>query len=154
MTHPAPAAIDALLKLLRSEQTLVYQVNGVDTRVRVDDGMPVADLDDPDAIGIGLSLDEVAATSDTRFDLRGGEDRFDISCVVQSWTGDVEAPAPRSRAFELLDIVRDVLAAHQNLGLPGLVIDARLSRWSYRPTQDATGVAALIDFTVRVHARR
>lgn len=146
-SHPAPAAIAALADLVRL---------AAPPGVQVDDGEPVADLDVPDAIGIGIDVGDVASASATvEYAAASEQQPFDVACLVQSASGDTDLATVRARAFELLDVVGAVLAASPDLGLPGVVWDARIPGWSLRSVRlREKGVLAVIEFPVRINAYR
>lgn len=142
-----PAAVDALLGLVRG--AFAGQA------VRVDDGPPITDLDEPDAIGVGVSVETGApGTAHRGFHVGSTDESFGLTCVAQSWSGDTELATRRTRVFELLDTVDTVLEQTPDLGLPGRVIDARIESWDYRPIQDGRGCLALVEFTVRINTYR
>ncbi len=157
IVHPAAAAVDAILAALRAEPALDYEIDGRAARVRVDDGPPVTDLDEPDAIGVGLAVGEVPPlTGETRQGLgRRRTESFDVTCAVDCWTGDPSALAERrARAYALLDVVHEVLTRGRDLG--GAVMTALVVRHTYRGYQRdrAPGVGAVLEFVVRVRAFR
>lgn len=156
MANPAPAAVDALVALLRTAAVDGGPLAGV----RVDDGPPPGEeFDEFDAIGVGVSVDEFEAIQSTPGYALGSEDEpADVQCTAQSWTGDADPEVwgrLRTRAFELLDVVRDQLTMHPDLGLPGVVWRAEVARWSLRQALTESGAPmAVVPFTVRINAYR
>lgn len=152
LTHPVPAAMDAFLARLRATSRLDYLVDGVPARVRVDDGPPIRGLDDPDAIGIGMTVQDVQAAQGTVQHGYGSRtEQFDVSCAIDSWTGNPDDLASRRvRAYELLAVVTSELAEDPTLA--GTVIWARITRHTYRPYTGEDGAGVLLEFAVRMDA--
>lgn len=145
--HPVAAAIAALVDLVRA---------AAPTGVQVDDGDPLANIDEQDAIGIGVDIGDVAgATSQLGYAVGSQEQPFDLSCVVQSSSGDGDLAGARTRVFELVDVVAGVLAEVPQLGVPDVVWDARIASWSLRTLRRRdVGALAVVEFTVRVNTYR
>lgn len=149
MSHPGAAALDAL----RARCETAPQLAGV----RVCDGPPVSGIQEPDVVALGTALVDLvpSAVGQGRRDFGGGRlESFDMACLAQSLSGDVTAlPAVRARAYDLVDAVAAVIDADRSLG--EVCMDAQVVRVAYRPVIDEkSGVLALIEFTVRVEARR
>lgn len=145
MAHPVVAVLDALL----IEIGIAPALSGV----QIFDGPPVAEIDH-DAIAVGVSIDDATgATGTTRPGY--GTDRtetFDITGFTQAWSGDVDIAARRARAFALLDALRSLLIADPSVG--GTCQQAVMTRWAYRPVQGPAGSLAVVNFGIRVNARR
>ena len=156
VSAPIPAALDALIGLIASEPDhnglLVGTAPGLEG-VQIFDG-PVLSGVDSDALGLGISIEDVSAASGE--ERPGFGDRrtesHDITGLVQSSTGGVDIGTPRARAYELLDALRAVLVANRDVG--GTCDWARLVRSTYRPVQVADGCLVLIEFAIRVDATR
>lgn len=154
--HVGAQLLDALLSVMRA--AAAEQPEG--QPIRVDDGIPISDLETPDSIAIGSAVDDVAPVIGQReFSVRSHRSSYDITCAVQSWTGDVDAEAIsrcRRRAFEVLDLAEAAIRASPRLGLDALVTDSRVTTITYRPVvaepDDGTvqGVLALVEFTVHI----
>lgn len=144
-TDPIDDAIVAIVALLRAQPELAS--------VRIEDGPPPTGISEPDAIGVGVSTEDVEAGSTTTSRAMGSESEpIDIRCVTQSWSGETDFAPLRRRALELVEIVRRLLP---QLVIPG-VMSARVVRRSYRPLPAMGGEPpmALVEFTVRVDAYR
>lgn len=147
--HPVPAAVEALVQLLRDAPALAG--------VRVEDGPPPNDLDERDSIGVGLLTEDVeVAASELRRRVGSTDEVFEVLCVAQCWSGDdLGWPPVRRRAYDLVDAVAAVLVAAPQLGVAGQVTVARLTRTAYRPERTSQGEAmAVVEFTVVVDAYR
>lgn len=147
MGHPVPETIDALLALWRAEPELGGG------KVRVDDGPPVDGIDVGDALGVGLGVQDATGSQvATSYGYGSREHGFDVTCVAQSWSGDTDLAAVRTRVYEMLGAAQRALDLFRDLG--GVVDWARVTRHTYRGTRDEAGALALIEFTVRVDAHR
>lgn len=128
--------------------------------IRIDDGIPISDVEMPDSIAIGSAVDEVApVTSQPTLLLASSLVGHDITCAVQSWTGDVHATAlseRRARAFEVLTVALNALRDRPDLGLGDLITDMSVTSTSYRPVvaepSDDTvqGCLALVEFVIHI----
>jgi len=157
MSEPVDDAVNAILGLLGPAP----DANGVRTATaagvagwQVFDGPPLADIENPDVIGVGLAVEGgAAAVGETRREIGGRHvESFTVSCAVQSWSGDTAMSGMRVRAYGGFRAVRDVLVANRDLG--GVCDWARVVRHTYRPVQGPDGALALIDFAIRVDATR
>lgn len=146
--HPAPAAVAALHELLLAQQT--------DT-LRVAFGDP-GEIEESDVIAVGLAVfTPQAVTGQVRRTMGHDDLPFDVSCTAQSWSGDLGEAAAltrMARVYELVDIVRGVLRANPDLGLPGVVQQAYVTRESFSQVPTNRGDAAENEFTVHVDAYR
>lgn len=146
--HPAPLAVAALHGLLVAEQT--------DT-LRIAFGDP-GEIEESDVIGVGLGVFTPQAVTGQVRRTMGHEDLpFEVACTAQSWSGEYDeaaALARMARVYELVDIVRAVLRATPDLGLPGVVQQAFVTRESFSQVPTNRGDAAENEFTVHVDAYR
>lgn len=153
-TSAVPAAIDALLTLLRAAPELAD--------VQVIDGPPmVEDLSDTDYVTVGWQpgADE-AAQIDQRFASAGARNRDEdsvILCYLEAWSGDSEMQPRRARAFELLAIVENLIrASGPNPDAPtlnGAVLWSEFTAGSLRQVLTDQGATAGIGFAVACRAR-
>lgn len=152
-TSAVPAAIDALLAILRAAPAL----DGVD----VIDGPPIDDGSEQDWVAIGWqpSGEEGAQLGQT-FAYAGGRRRDEESLIhgwVESWTGDGDIRVPRLRAFELLGVIeaeiRNSDAQPEAASLGGAVLWSEFSAGLLRQTSDDQGMKAGIAFTIACRAR-
>ncbi|NUL09069.1 hypothetical protein [Streptomyces lunaelactis] len=152
-TSAVPAAIDALLAILRAAPAL----DGVD----VIDGPPLDDGSTHDWVAIGWQPtgDEGAQLGQT-FAYAGGRRRDEESLIhgwAESWTGDGDIRVPRLRAFELLGVIEsairnsDAQPAAANLG--GVVLWSEFSAGLLRQVSDDMGLKAGIGFSIACRAR-
>lgn len=152
-TSAVPAAIDALLAILRAAPALAG--------VEVIDGPPTGDMSAADLVAVGWQPDDgEAATLAQNFAYAGArrrDEEFVISCWLESWTGDSDVAARRTRAFELLAVVEDALRASdvapEAPTLGGTVLWAQLSAGSLRQSFTDQGVKAGIAWSVACRAR-
>ena len=152
-TSTVPAAIDALLVILRTAPEL--------SGVRVFDGPPTDDMAGPDFVAVGWQPEGEEAPAITQdFNAAGARTRdeeFDLLCWAESWTGDRSVSARRVRAFELLAVVEQAIRASgaqpEAPTLGGVVLWSHLTGATLRQmfTQDGTRVG--IAFTVSCRAR-
>jgi hypothetical protein len=157
--HPVPQVVGQLFQLVRAEVETRRLANpsNPDTIIRVDLGDP-GRFEEFHAIGVGLATVPVGPVED-RGPLRRtpGADNHDVDvlCVALSWTGDDDRLAWMTKAFGLVDIVRDVLAANPGLGLDKVVetawVDSTTFSWA---TEGLTASKAVVEFMVRVRAYR
>lgn len=151
-TSRVPAAIDALLAILRASATL--------DGVSIVDGPPTNDLSATENIFVGYQpAAQAAATLTQEFNAAGARTRdeeFSIPCYVESRSGDTGMQARRARCFVLLGAVEDALratdAAPTAPTLTGTVLWAELTVGNLYQSQ-AQGAQAGIDFTVSCRAR-
>lgn len=74
---------------------------------------------------------------------------LNIPCRVWSWAGDDDLGARRDRAIELLEAVRDILAA--DVTLDGACDEAWIGpSWTGIPINDDQGVSYQIGFSIQV----
>jgi hypothetical protein len=151
-TSSVPAAIDALLALLRAAPELAD--------VQVLDGPPVGDLADADYVTVGWQpgADEGASLSQS-FAYAGARVREEDSVIlgyVESWSGDTDMKARRDRAFELLGVVESVIrASGGNPTAPtlgGVVQWAEFTAGSLRQISSDQGLTAGIGWSVTCKA--
>lgn len=155
MTHPAPQCIENLLSRLGPEDADGVRMGvGEFADVRIFDGPPLADIENPDVIAIGLSIEDIAAAQGETVHGWGGQrqEPFVLTGLTQSWSGEVAMAARRARVYELLRLLGVVLKTDQTLG--GACDWARIVRHTYRPVQTPSGALALIEFAIRVDATR
>lgn len=152
-TSAVPAAIDALLTILRAAPDLAD--------VDVIDGPPLDDGSEQDWVAVGWqpSGDEGAQLGQS-FAYAGGRRRDEQSVIngfVESWTGDGDIRVPRLRAFELLGVIEsairnsDAQPTAANLG--GVVLWSEFSAGVLRQVSDDMGMKAGIAFTIACRAR-
>jgi hypothetical protein len=153
-TSAVPAAIDALLAILRAAPALA----GVD----IVDGPPTGDMSAEDIVAVGWQPDgeEAAASLVQEFAYAGArrrDEEFVISCWLESWTGDTDVRARRVRAFELLAVVEDAVrasdAAPEAPTLGGAVLWAHLTAGTLRQSSTDQGVRVGVAFSVACRAR-
>ncbi|SDN17820.1 hypothetical protein [Streptomyces wuyuanensis] len=152
-TSAIPGAIDALLTVLRAAPDLAD--------VQVLDGPPVGDQSAQDYVAVGYqegAEESVQMAQD--FNAAGARTRdedFDILCWIDTWTGDSDVSARRTRAFELLAVVEDAIRASgvspTAPTLNGAVLWAHLTNASLRQANTTDGVRAVIAFSVSCRAR-
>lgn len=152
-TSAVPAAIDALLAILRAAPGL--------SEVLIVDGPAAVNLTDRHRIYVGyapgaeqsvdIEQDFASAGARTR------DENFTIACYAESWAGDRDMALRRTRVFELLAAVEDALratdAAPEAPTLNGSVQWAQLSAGSLVQEQNSDGALAGLPFTVACRAR-
>lgn len=152
-TSRVPAAIDALVSILNGAEVL--------SGVVVHDGHPGTDLEDADLVVVGWDP-ESGSSVDMRqdFNAAGARTRnedFDVLCFAQSWTGDTDMSARRTRAFALLAAVEDALratsAAPDAPTLGGAVLWAHLTAAQVTQARGPDGVIVGVSFRVTCRAR-
>ncbi|MFF5421802.1 hypothetical protein [Streptomyces misionensis] len=108
VTSRVPAAVGALLDILRAAPSLAGQV-------RIEDGPTAVNLTDRDRIYVGWQpTGEAAVSLQQDFNAAGARTRdevFTIACYVESRAGDKDMSARRNRAFEILGVVESELRA-------------------------------------------
>lgn len=126
-------------------------VDEPDTAVKL--GPLRADLDEADAVGIGVDAgteEGEPARSVTLRGLRSRRETQEITCVAQSLNGDDDLALACRRAHALVAEVESVL--------PRLVEDlepvweAAVASYAYRPVRTEQGALAVLEFVVRVEA--
>lgn len=155
--HPVGDAVSALFHLVEAAAAARYVEGDHASVIRVELGNP-GEFEEWAAIGVGLGtapiepVDERPVTRTLGYDLHD----FDIVCVALAWSGDDEAREPLMfRAFELVDVVREVLRVNPRLGLESRAVQSAWVDRSGLGWEDVgRGVQALVEFTVRVSASR
>ena len=155
MGAPAlPEVLDALYALVR-EEAGVPDGGDVVGDLAVKDGPLRQDLDERDAIGIGVDAGteegEPAGIASARIGLRR-QDSFTITCVAQSLDGDDDLAAARRRANALLVFVEAAVTRLEET--VGAVWSAETVGHAYRPLRTDNGALAVIESSVRVEAMR
>lgn len=154
--HPVPVVVARLYELVGAAAAAQAVPGDAVSVIRVDLGDP-GEFEDFAAIGIGLGASPVQI-DDQRPRRTPGYDHheFDVGCLALAWSGDDDRLTWMVRAYELVDLVRDVLAlpANVGLGLGKVVESARVDRTSFSWTEDARGLKAQVEFSVRVKAYR
>ncbi|MGW4388205.1 hypothetical protein [Streptomyces sp. NPDC004685] len=152
LTSRVPAALDALLAILRAAPALA--------ETRIVDGPETTNLTDRDRIHVGWQPGGDAAVTLTQdFNSAGARSRdeeFEIACYAESRGGETDMTARRARAFELVGAVEQALratdAAPTAPTLNGAVLWAHLTTGNL--TQDQTsGARAGVAFSVSCRAR-
>lgn len=153
--HPLDRLLDQLLEVGRRAY------DGHDS-VRIDEGVPVADVELPDSFAVASLIDEVAPVlggAPSRA-ARTSRSAYDIGCAVQCATGDPDVTALRKHAFEVYGLLLAELNRDRRLGIPDLVLNSWVARLGYRPVvadpdedQDEYGqsFAALVLLEFAIH---
>ncbi|GAA2929840.1 hypothetical protein [Streptomyces enissocaesilis] len=152
-TSRVPAAIDALLAILRAAPALA--------EVTIIDGPPVGDMADADLVAVGWSPSaEAGAELAQDFASAGARTRdedFTVTGWIESWSGDSDVAPRRTRAFALLAVVEDAIrATGPNPDAPtlnGAVLWAHLTRAQLQQFSTDQGIRAGLAFTVSCRAR-
>lgn len=155
-TSKVPAAIDALVSILRASSAL--------SGVRVIDGPPAgstSDQADNDYVYVGWQPDsDIAAEMTQDFNAAGARTRdeaFTIPGTIDTWSGDTDMSARRARAFVLLAALEDAIrATGANPTAPNLnstVLWAHLTNGNLEQASTEKGVRARIPFAVSCRAR-
>lgn len=152
-TSAVPAAIDALLEILRAAPEL--------EGVEVIDGPPVDDQSEADQLCVGYQPGEGESASMVQDFAYAGARRRDeqgvINCWIDTWSGDDEVQPRRQRAFALLAVVEDVLRASDTAReaptLGGVVQWSQLAAGSLNQVLTDQGMRVGIAFTVTFFAR-
>lgn len=151
-TSRVPAAVDALLTILRASSALAD--------VSVVDGPPTTNLSDLDHVFVGYQPSADAAVQLVQdFNAAGArtrDEQFTIGCYAESRSGDTDMQARRARCFALVAAVEDALratgAAPAAPTLNGTVLWAHVTTGNLMQGQSA-GAQAGVEFTVSCHAR-
>ncbi|PAZ15681.1 hypothetical protein CLM62_12860 [Streptomyces sp. SA15] len=151
-TSRVPAAVDALLSILRAASAL--------SAVDVVDGPPTTDLSNLKRIHVGWQPGAEAAVGlRQEFAYAGArrrDEEFDIVCYAEARSGDTDMAARRTEVFALVAAVEDALratdAAPTAPTLNGAVLWAELTTGSLQQVQ-ADGSLAGLAFTVACRAR-
>ncbi|WP_455360021.1 hypothetical protein [Streptomyces sp. SYSU K21746] len=152
-TSAVPAAINAILALLRAEAGL--------SGVQVIDGPPTLDMADSEIVVIGWQDGgEQAVEEIQQFAYAGARSRdsdFSIACWLDTWSGDNDIGVRRARAYELLAVVENALRASVAKpaapALGGVVQWAHITRIVLRQDFNNDGVQASLAFTITCRAR-
>ncbi|AEM87086.1 hypothetical protein [Streptomyces violaceusniger] len=152
-TSRVPAAIEALLAIWRAAPDLAG--------VQILDGPPVVDQAAADYLLVGWSPNTELSVEFTQdFNAAGARTRdeeFSILCYLETWTGDSDVAARRTRAFELLAVCEEtVRASGSNPTAPtlnGAVLWAEIASGSLIQASTDKGVRAAIPFVVTCRAR-
>ena len=152
-TSRIPAAITALVALWQAAPGLAG--------VTVVDGPPTSDQSDPDYVYVGWQTGEDAAAEMAQNFANAGarsrDETFDILCQTDSFTGDADVAARRTRAFQLLAAIEDSLratgAAPSAPTLGGAVLWAHLTQARLIQRNTDQGVQVGIAFRISCHAR-
>lgn len=139
-----PAALQHLLQRLADHPDLAD--------VQTIDGSSVEDVE-TERLLVGVSTEEVLPVEGTERSAGLGSTRetFDIVCVIEVFTGDVDVAPVRARAFELLGHVKQAIHA-QGLGPQVPVGGVWVTDVSYAPTLSTEGVQVNVQFSIRVNA--
>jgi hypothetical protein len=151
-TSRVPAAVDALLSILRASAAL--------SGVSIVDGPPTTNLSDLDHVFVGYQPGAEAAVTLTQdFNAAGARTRdeeFEISCYAESRSGDTDMQTRRSRCFALVAAVEEALratvAAPTAPTLNGTVLWAHVTAGNLMQGQ-SQGAQAGANFTVSCRAR-
>lgn len=152
-TSRVPAAVDALLEILRAAPGLA--------EVRIIDGPPPStNLTERHRLYIGYQPDgEAAVTMTQQFanaGARGRDENFSIGCYAESRAGDKDMAIVRNRVFDTVGEVEIALRATNELPeaptLNGTVQWANLTTGDLTQTTESGSLAGLA-FTVTCRAR-
>lgn len=152
MTSRVPAAVDALLAILRAAPALAD--------VRIEDGPSMVNLTERRRIYVGWQpSEEPAVTLQQDFNAAGARTRdeaFTIACYAESRSGDKDIALHRTRVFELVGAVETALrataAAPEAPTLNGTVLWAHLTAGDLT-YKTADGTLAGLAFSVSCRAR-
>lgn len=152
-TSAVPAAIDALLAILRAAPALA--------EVRVIDGPPGVNLTERHRIYVGYSPGAEQAVEIQQSFASAGARRRDedasIACYAETRGGDTDMSLRRTKIFELLAAVEEALratdAAPTAPTLNGAVLWSELTAGSLVQEQGDKGTLAGLSFTVAYRAR-
>ncbi|WP_069885275.1 hypothetical protein [Streptomyces luteocolor] len=151
-TSRVPAAVDALLAILRAEPLLAG--------VRIIDGPEATNLTERNVIFVGWQPGGEAAVSlQQEFNAAGARTRdevFEIACYAETRAGDKDMAARRARVFEMVAAVEQALratdAAPEAPTLNGSVLWSGLTAGSLQQAQSEGAICGLA-FTVACRAR-
>ncbi|MEV8354624.1 hypothetical protein ACFVTT_38660 [Streptomyces niveus] len=154
-TSAVPAAVDALLEILRAVPDLSPAAD-----VRVIDGPPGVNFTERHRVYVGYSPGADQAVEIQQSFASAGARRRDeeaaIYCYIETRGGDKDMSVRRARAFELLAVVEDALratdAAPEAPTLNGTVQWSELTAGALTQEQNEGALAGLA-FTVRIRAR-
>ena len=152
LTSRVPAAVDALLAILRAAPGLAD--------VMVLDGPPRTNLSGTERLYIGHQPDGGPAVSLAQdFNSAGARTRdeaFAIHCYAETWSGDTDMQVHRLRVFELVGEVETALRATNDAPTAPTLTNTVL--WAHVTAGDLTqaqgeGASAGVVFTVTCQAR-
>lgn len=146
----APAVLDALRTTWSADPTLSAAVTA--GTLGIYDGPPVTDRSRPTELWIGASgtdPDEtVVSGAQDLVDFEGDVDeQLDITCAVWASAGGTDIAAARSTALALFNAAVTAIRG-TTLGLAALRPVTSVTSWDLRQTQAASGVGAVLTFTV------
>lgn len=151
-TSRVPAAVDALLAILRAAPALAQAL--------VLDGPPI-ELAGNQRLYVGWAPDGGAAVNLTQdFNAAGARTRdedFVINCYAEVWSGDTSMQVQRTAVFALVAAVETALratgAAPEAPTLNGTVLWSHLTAGDLAQFQDTDGARAGLAFAVTCRAR-
>lgn len=152
-TSTVPAAVDALLAILRASAAL--------SAVTVVDGPPTTSVAGPDHLFIGWQPgSEAAVTLQQDFNAAGArtrDEQYDIVGYAESRTGDLSMSISRTRVFEVIAALEGALRATEAAPaaptLNGTVQWAHLTTGNFAQIQTNDGPVAGLAFTIHCRAR-
>jgi hypothetical protein len=152
VTSRVPAAVDALLAILRAAPALAD--------VRIVDGPESVNLTERHRIYVGWQQNAESAVDLVQdFNSAGARTRdedFTIACYAESRTGDKDMAVRRARVFEIVAAVETALratdAAPEAPTLNGTVLWSHVTAGALIQEQDRGALAGL-NFTVSCRAR-
>ncbi|MGA6159593.1 hypothetical protein ACPEIC_40365 [Stenotrophomonas sp. NPDC087984] len=152
-TSRVPAAIEALLTIWRTAAGLAG--------VEILDGPPTIDQSGADYLSVGWSpTSDLSVEFAQEFNAAGARTRdeeFSILCSLDTWTGDSDVAARRTRAFDLLAVCEETIRASSSSPtaptLNGAVLWAEIASGSLMQTNTDKGVRVTIPFVVNCRAR-
>lgn len=157
MGHPLDDALVAILAMVATTRddngVRMGALPGIEDAL-IFDGPALELPDQGRALALGVAGDEAATAFGNDTPSWGGrrEVSYDLSCVAESWSGEVDMAPRRAQALALFEVVRAAIAADESLG--GACTRAYVASWSYIAAQPPEGASAQIPFTVRVDATR
>ncbi|TAK32338.1 MAG: hypothetical protein EPO40_03145 [Myxococcaceae bacterium] len=151
--NPVDATILGLIAAWDGAPELAFTVDGKPDQLSVNDGPR---LDDPEAwrvLVVGATAGFVPVGQATTRPGYGGrrEEQFEVRCELTVWDGDTDLAHVRTQAYAVLDVLAELLAAHE---WGDDISWARITRHSYQPAQSDLGVGVLIPFSVVANATR
>lgn len=152
-TSAVPAAIDALVALLRADAGLNH--------ARILDGPPAQNFTERDRVYIGWSPgSDAAAEMQQSFASAGARQRDEeasISCYIESHRGDTLVRNRRVCVFEMFAVIEAALRATSEEPtkptLGNAVLWCEVAAGSLTQTQTDSGALAGLAFTVNFRAR-
>lgn len=151
-TSRVPAAVDALLAILRAAPALA--------EVRIVDGPEAVNLTERHRIHVGWQPGADSAVALTQDFASAGarlrDEDFEISCYAETRSGDTDMAVHRAKVFDLVGAVEAALratdAAPTAPTLNGTVLWAHLTTGNLQQLQSEGALAGLA-FTVTCRAR-